>query len=533
MVRSADVISGRDALHRLDGLTAVARGEFDAAVHGADRHARRRAELARLQAEGLRALAAVRLDVLKAGADASLSAAEQEATRLLAEHDAFLAAIEEAVARAAAALADAEARRRAAEAEADAALAAYEQLTGEVEQQLESEPAYQELRERMEHARSVAARSEQKLELAKSDRQAKGRPYEQDPLFSYLWQRRFRTVDYRGRGVTRMLDTWVAGLCRYDEAHLNYARLTELPDRLAEHLARMKQEEAEAEAVIERFEAAALEAKGAGPLAAAVDAAKARLQALDEELARAEAALADLRRQQETAARGETGPQQQARTVVEAALATASIPDLRVLAAETITPDDDRIVEALAELQAEEEHLDERRRTVEALPARRRAALETLEQVRRRFKESGMDSPYVVLLREPFDTAVATHGSMPAPDGERLWRSILSTVRQAPMHDDRYFGGRQRRDSIGLPEGVVGGIAGAIINEVMRETLRGGSRGRWGGGWHGGGGGGGRGSRRGGRTGGGGFRTGGRIGGGGFKTGGRIGGGGFKTGGKF
>ncbi len=61
-----------------------------------------------------------------------------------------------------------------------------------------------------------------------------------------------------------MLDNWVAKLCRYDEAYLNYARLTELPDRIAEHLASMKLEEAEAEAAIERFEAARLEAKGAG-----------------------------------------------------------------------------------------------------------------------------------------------------------------------------------------------------------------------------------------------------------------------------
>ena len=102
---------------------------------------------------------------------------------------------------------------------------------------------------------SVAVRAEQKLELAKTDRQEKGKPYETDPLFSYLWERKFRTPEYHKGGLSRMLDNWVAKLCRYDEAYLNYARLTELPDRIAEHLANMRLEEAEAQAAIERFEA--------------------------------------------------------------------------------------------------------------------------------------------------------------------------------------------------------------------------------------------------------------------------------------
>ena len=69
-----DLTTGRDALHRLDSLTAGAREEFDAAARGAESHARRRADLARLKAEGYRELAAMRLDVIKVEATDSLSA---------------------------------------------------------------------------------------------------------------------------------------------------------------------------------------------------------------------------------------------------------------------------------------------------------------------------------------------------------------------------------------------------------------------------------------------------------------------------
>jgi len=58
-----DLINGRDALHRLDTLTAGAREEFDAAARAADGHSRRRTDLARLKADGYRELAAMRLDV--------------------------------------------------------------------------------------------------------------------------------------------------------------------------------------------------------------------------------------------------------------------------------------------------------------------------------------------------------------------------------------------------------------------------------------------------------------------------------------
>ena len=178
--------------------------------------------------------------------------------------------------------------------------------------------------------------------------------------------------------------------------------------------------------------------------------AKDRLKALDVALSEAEARHVELRRQQEQAASGDAGPQEQARRVLEAGLAKASFPDLKVLAAETTTTDDDRIVDALIKLRTEELQMEVNWRNVEALPARRRAGAETLEQVRRRFKEAGLDSPYVMLLRRPFEAAMEAYGKGPAPDGEALWRAIKATVRQAPRSDDDYFGGPRRGRNVGV-----------------------------------------------------------------------------------
>jgi hypothetical protein len=510
-----DLITGRDALHRLDALTAGARAEFDAAARAAEGHANRRADLARLKADGYRQLAGMRLDVIKDEASQTLTAAEKEAARLLDEHQVFLETIGTDVEAAEATLREAEAARRDGEGAVDTALNAYEALVTETEKAVQADPGYIALKDAFDQSRAVAVRAEQKLELAKADRAEKGKPYEQDPLFSYLWERKFRTPEYEKRGLSRMLDGWVARLCRYDEANMNYARLIELPDRIAEHLASMRLEEAEAQAAIERFESQALENRGAGKLSAELTAAKDTLKRLDDLLAAAESRHADLRRQQEQAASGDTGPQEKARRVIEEGLVKASFPDLKVLAAETTTPEDDRIVEALVKLRTEELQMEVNWRGVEAMPARRRAGAEALEQVRRRFKEAGLDSPYVMILRGAFDAALEAYGKGPSPDGEALWRALRATVRQAPRNDDDYFGGPRRGRNVGVGDVV----AGVLIGEVIKAATRGS---RWGGGgWGGGWGGGSSGGSSGGRSGGG-FKTGGRIGGGGFKTGGRF-----------
>jgi hypothetical protein len=529
MVASNDLITGRDALHRLDDRVENARDDHTTATAAAEAHKRRRSDIIKLRAEGYGELARLRLHDLKAGAVQALSLAEKEAANLLDGHDAFIATFDAEITAADAAVAEAEAARRAGEEAADAALDAYEAEVAKVEEAVQTDPAYVALRNAVDEARAVAARAAQKQDLAEADREQKGAPYQDDPLFSYLWERRFRTPEYEGKGMIRSMDGWVARVCGYDAAYLNYARLMELPDRLAEHQANMEREANAAEDAMEKFEADKLANSPAAPLKEKLDAARAALKAMDDALSAAEAKRRELRAQQEAAASGDSGPQGKARRLIEESLETASFPDLRVLAAETTTLNDDRIVDLLIKLRTEELQMEVNSRSIEALPTRRRAALEALEHARRRFKEAGLDSPYVAVGLGAFEAALDAWGRGLDADGEKLWRALAATVRQAPRSDDRYFGGPPRGKSIGLPDGAEE-VAGAVLGMILREAMRGGGGGRWGGGgpWGGmGGGGSSRGSS-------GGFKTGGRIGGsGGFKTGGRIGGGGkFKTGGR-
>jgi hypothetical protein len=517
-----DIISGRDALHRLDEFATRARDDFDAAVRSAEGAQSRRARLAQLKAEGYRELALLRLDAVKSGTADRLTDAERKAAALLDQHAVFLASIEPDLKTAGDRLAGAEAGRRTAEEAVDVALEAYETQVEATEQRLQSDPGYLSLAAMRDEAGAVVLRSTQKQEVALADRAEKGAPYLADPLFAYLWERKFRTPEYKGKGIIRNLDNWVAQTCGYDLAYMNFARLNELPDRLAEHAARMKVEETEAEEALERYEADALEADGAAGLGSAVADARKALATADEALAAAEAGHAEVRKRQADAARGDSGPLNEARTLIEKSLEGVSFPNLKLLAAQTTTLDDDRIVDALIKLRTEELQMEVASKSAASVPVRRQADTDALEHARRRFREAGLDSPYVGLARAAFEAALEAWGRGPGADGERLFRALTATVVRAPDRDDDYFGGRGRRDTIGIPGGL-GGLGGVILDEIVRETIRSQGRGRWGGGPSGGSWGGGGRSSGGGRSGGGGFKTGGRMGGrGGFKTGGKF-----------
>ena len=82
--------------------------------------------------------------------------------------------------------------------------------------------------------------AERKAAQAEADLAAKRVPYEQDPIFMYLWRRGFGTPRYTSNGLVRSLDRMVARHVGYADASRNYAMLTELPIRLREHAERLR-----------------------------------------------------------------------------------------------------------------------------------------------------------------------------------------------------------------------------------------------------------------------------------------------------
>lgn len=470
-------LNGRDALALLDGELVKLRQSLAAALADADGVESRRGAIQREQASAYAALAAMRLDLMQAGGNgAEFGKLEASARALTERHAAFVAAQKAALEAAETGLAALEAKRTALAARHDAAVDTYETRVAEAESALKGSAGYLALVEAAEDARAVTLRAAQKLELARTDRATKGAPYERDPLFHYLWTRKFRSPEYKAGGVIRMLDGWVAKLCRYDQAFLNYQRLTELPDRIAEHAVFVAGLEDEAEAALVEAEEQAMREAGVEALRSDADRLKAEITACDAEIAAAEEAHRARAQRHEAALNEEAGPAVEARELLAAQLRKASFPDLRVLAAETVGLEDDRLVDALVRLRAEEMSLDLEAGKRLVRPGLLREDLARMEALRRQFKEARFDSPYALMSRAAFDEMMSNlvKGGMDVRD---TLRGVSRSVRRAEPQAHPDFGGRGRRDTIGLPDimgGVIGGVLGEVLEEVIRETTRGG-----------------------------------------------------------
>ena len=250
---------------------------------------------------------------------------------------------------------------------------------------------YKALLDAVDKAEHVAVEAERKAELANEDRAEKGQPYEDDALFMYLWRRGYGTSAYKGRGLIRTLDSWVARLVRYHDARPNYHMLLELPKRLGEHAERAR-EAATAEADrLEDFEAAHRAEAGILDQAKKAAADEALLAEISRNLVEQTAARTALEAKRAAINRGEDETSKGAIDAVVAALQDTRLSDLHRAAMLTPDKSDERLVERIEEIREDTEDLEhdlDRLRRVERDIEKK---LAELGEVRGRFVSERLD----------------------------------------------------------------------------------------------------------------------------------------------
>jgi hypothetical protein len=341
---------------------------------------------------------------------------------------------------------------------------------------------------------NVADSAEAKATAAHADREQKGKPYEADSLFTYLWGRGFGTPAYAHGGLTRALDGWVARVADYEPHRRDYWLLTELPARFDEHAQRMRAQ-ADADLLsVQALEQAAAEAAGVPARQKALAEAQAALAAIDERIQEQEAAVAALVEQRAAFAAGDDDISRQCNELIRETLKREQMRTLRERASATPSTDDDAAVDELTEIRANLPRIEQEAARSRSLHDSHTERVAKLEEIRKRFKEKRYDAVSSEFVNGALIAALLTQllgGSVGVGD---FWDALKKQQRYRQLADPRFGSGRFPRGG-GGPWNNPGG---------------------WGGGGWGGGGG------RGGGFGGGGFRSGGGFGGGGFKTGGKF-----------
>jgi chromosome segregation ATPase len=441
------------------------------------------------QTELFRDLAKLRLDTLAGERTGeSLELAERQAVAILRERDEDLAALRREIMQAMAREESLAGERVTRVGRIEALKAEIGALEGRVEAELARDPAYQAQVQGSRETEAVATRAGRKAEQAAKDRAEKGKPYEADPLFMYLWKRGYGTERYRDWPLYRYLDAKVARLCDFDTARAGYAALLAIPERLASHAERLRAQVEEEAGRVDDLEGEALAAAGHTELTEEVASEVRQAKQLAQKLAASEAELKRLQQRHASFVSGADEGYQQALGVLAA---DVSISDLRALydeARATPMPEDDRIV---AQLEEVDDELEDHKHHLTQNQSLLRAQSEHLNELE-------------ALVRVWRDKSLEEDAGLSVGDIALTGLKIAGLV------------------SLGLPLAVLALAAAGGGSSDGGSSDSGASR---------------SGSSRRSRTvtwsGGSSSSSSGSFGGGGFKSGGRVGGGGFKTGGSF
>ncbi len=393
------MLSGRETLHQLSSTLQSARSELQRLDKALQANSATMAANRQQQAQALKQLAVMRLDVIRQGDVAKkIDAADYKVRAILDRRQDAMSQLHDQVARSTEALDALEQKRERLHEEVDAAAQTLAEREAAVQSSLQSDVAFQEQLEKTRVADAIAVGAEEKAQVVAEDRRQKGEPYEQDSLFMYLWNRHYGTAEYRANPLARLLDSWVARLCKYQLARPNYWMLQEIPKRLLEHAER-KRANAESELdALQALEEQAAEAGGVHLAKAALTGAEQQQDEVDEHIAQSEVHLRELQTEQSQYAAEDDSYIAESLGILSETLRRRDVADLTHLARATMTTQDDAIVEDLRDLRDEETALEDERDRNRSVHAEHLRRVQELESVRRKFKQHRYDD-----LRSGFD----------------------------------------------------------------------------------------------------------------------------------
>ena len=389
------MFTGNDAAFSVEQAISKIRadeGQLDYTLQSAMEEA---ARLRREESQAFRTLARIKLDgLMQDKVIAGLDATERRALAMIESHREALEVLSRRRDEAQRRLIEAEATKHKCGQDLAEVFDALDKLRRRTADRIKEDPDWKAAQAAAEAARKIAANADQKASLSETDLAAKRKPYEDDPLFMYLWNKKYGQGEASSGRLVRYLDQKVARLTGYLGARADYAMLQEIPLRLREH-ANEKQRDAEAsQDRLKKMEREALIADGIEPIETQAEAANTSVKVAEDAVVQITKELSQIEAERQQA----LGPGGDAiyANAVELFAGALAQEDLRRLYQEALlTPakEDDELVmsigktrETLSKADAEVSQIRAQIREM----SRRRSEL---EGARDRARNSGFDSP--------------------------------------------------------------------------------------------------------------------------------------------
>ena len=386
-------VAGPRVLAALDEALHDIRREEDEIVRKLGRSAERIAKVRDTTVELLHQLAAGRLEPeLTAELSSRIALAQTAARATLKDRGAELAASMAGLGRLEREHAGLVADRSATLEEIDRQQAALRTLSSRIAAAIARDRDYERQQQNLAQLKAVAVAARAKARQADLDREQRGRPYRDDPLFSYLLGRGYGTPQYGARGLVARLDRRVAKLIGFETAFEHYQMLNAWPQLLRAHAELQAAKAAEAESEIDEVERTAIDAAGGNGVRLALSEAQAKLAAIDARLLQIQDERDAATQAQTVLAGADDAEFERATNAFAQALGSPDLSSLITRARRLAGPVDPVIAQLDdARLRVIEERTDigEQHSRLRTLAARRRA----LEDIEYEFKALKFDDP--------------------------------------------------------------------------------------------------------------------------------------------
>ena len=385
------------------------------------------------QTRTLRELASIRLDEIKRGnlMDA-LDHTDRQTMEILKQRDNALGALEKSIADAEKSIEQRERDREEFAEQLDTL--AQEVIDAEhvVQNTLEDDPAYQIQLELARKADSIADEAEEKSELAEKDRIEKGKPFEKDALFLYLWKRHYGTADYKANPLSRALDGWVARLCKYEDNRVNYWTLLEIPKRLQDHVKHVRKSADQEANTVQELEKQALKNARVPDLQKKLEQGEDELLQHDKRIAQAEESRNELLNKRSGYVSGQDHLTKKCVALLAEVMERHDVFELGRAVHMTPSREDDVLGRELHELREEKEDLQKDLKENRKRQNLQLQRLKELEEVRHKFKQHRFDDLRSGFTNEALITSVLSQFLKGMLNGSELW----STMRRYQRHRD-------------------------------------------------------------------------------------------------
>ncbi|GAA6138601.1 hypothetical protein NBRC116583_23480 [Arenicella sp. 4NH20-0111] len=435
------MLSGRKALKNIDRSLQTVRGEAVRLDQQLSRISGQVAMGQRRRLDLLNQIAKVRLSEIESGElETEFNSADAQVIELLGLRDIAVDKLESAIAALNVKIEQEEGQREKVLQECNAASDKLVSVESKVQAELKLSVAYVDQFSATQAAEAISEEAERKVEIASSDMAEKSKPYQNDALFMYLWDRSYGTSDYEAGLFSRFMDGWIAKLIKYEPARVNYWNLQEIPKRLVEHADRVGDVADREMMLLQQLEKDALDNAGAQVLEDNLEMLRRQLDAQDDSIEQAEVELNQMLSERAAYTSGADEYIRKSLNRISSALEHQNLDSIHRYVRQTHSPVDDKLVVELQELEDSLASLKGDMSGMRRLHDGQINRLRELESVRHQFKNSRFDDVRSGFSNEALISSVLSQFIQGVISGADLWGTIKRNQRYRNVGSSPDFG---------------------------------------------------------------------------------------------